>query len=47
MSAGILRFEAPTMSARERERIRQVCIQEGLRDEDDRFDFDDIRIFSV
>lgn len=47
MSAGIYRLEVPQMSARERERIRQACIDEGLLDEDDlALDFDDIRIFS-
>jgi hypothetical protein len=47
MSAGIFRLEAPAMSPRERERIRQACIEEGLLDEDDLFDFDDVRIFTI
>ncbi|MBP2389373.1 helix-turn-helix domain-containing protein [Aeromicrobium fastidiosum] len=36
-----------TTKQRERERIRRACIEEGLLDENDLFDFDDIRIFTV
>jgi len=47
MSAGIYRLEVPAMSPRERQRIRQACIEEGLLDEDELFDFDDLRIFTL
>lgn len=46
MSSGIMRLEVPLMSLRERERIRRACIEEGLLDEDDMLDLDDIRIFT-
>jgi hypothetical protein len=47
MSAGILRLEVPLMSPQERERIRRACIEEGLLDEDDLLELDDIRIFTI
>lgn len=46
MSAGIFRLEVPLMSPRERERIRRACIEEGLLDEDDLLELEDIRIFT-
>lgn len=47
MSADIIRLEVPLMSPQERERIRRACIEEGLLDEDDMLDLDDIRIFTL
>jgi hypothetical protein len=47
VSAGIYRLEVPDMSARERERIRRACIEEGLLDEDDLLELDDVRIFTL
>lgn len=47
MSAGIHRLDVPPMTRWEQERVRQACIEEGLLDEDDLLELDDIRIFTM
>lgn len=47
MTAGIYRLEVPEMTRRERERIRQMCVEEGLLDEGELLDFEDWRLFTA
>lgn len=47
MSAGIVKLVLPVMGLAELERIRRVCIEEGLLEEGELLDLEDFRWFTA